>query len=239
MTTVPEVTDYKSRITDLAAEDRPRERLEKAGAGSLSNPELLAILLRVGIAGENVVRMAERLLGQVGGLPGLHRASFTELAGLRGMGKAKAAQLMAAIELGARIASTPADERQPISSPADAANLLMYRMAALEQEYLFVILLDTRNRVIGNPLEVYHGSLNTSMIRIGEVFREAIRVNAAGLIVAHNHPSGDPSPSPEDVAVTRALVEAGKLLDIDVLDHLVFGRYRFVSLKERGLGFSA
>jgi DNA repair protein RadC len=239
MTTVPETTDYKPRISDLAADDRPRERLEQLGAGSLSNPELLAILLRVGIAGENVIRMSERLLSQLGGLPGLHRAAFSELASLKGMGKAKAAHLIAAIELGRRIASSPADDRQPISSPADAANLLMYRMAALEQEYLFVILLDTRNRVIGNPLEVYHGSLNTSLIRVGEVFREAIRLNAAGLIVAHNHPSGDPSPSPEDVAVTRALVEAGKLLDIDVLDHLVFGRYRFVSLKERGLGFGA
>ena len=239
MTTVPEATDYKPRISDLAADDRPRERLEQLGAGSLSNPELLAILLRVGIAGENVIRMSERLLSQFGGLPGLHRAAFSELTALKGMGKAKAAHLIAAIELGRRIASSPADDRQPISSPADAANLLMYRMAALEQEYLFVILLDTRNRVIGNPLEVYHGSLNTSLIRVGEVFREAIRLNAAGLIVAHNHPSGDPSPSPEDVAVTRALVEAGKLLDIDVLDHLVFGRYRFVSLKERGLGFGA
>jgi DNA repair protein RadC len=239
MTTAPEATDYKSRIIDLASADRPRERLEQLGAQSLSNPELLAILLRVGIAGENVVRMSERLLAHFDGLPGLHRASFGELSKVRGMGKAKASQLMAAIELGNRIASTPPDERQPIASPSDAANLLMYRMAALDQEYLFVILLDTRNRVIGNPLEVYHGSLNTSLIRVGEVFREAIRVNAAGLIVAHNHPSGDPSPSPEDVAVTRALVEAGKLLDIDVLDHLVFGRYRFVSLKERGLGFGA
>jgi len=239
MTSASDLTDYKSRITDLAQADRPRERLEMLGPQSLSNPELLAILLRVGIAGENAVRMAERLLNHFGGLPGLHRAAFSELSTVKGMGKAKAAQLVAAIELGRRIASSPADERQPIASPADAANLLMYRLAALEQEYLFVILLDTRNRVIGNPLEVYHGSLNTSLIRVGEVFREAIRLNAAGIIVAHNHPSGDPSPSPEDVAVTRALVEAGKLLDIDVLDHLVFGRYRFVSLKERGLGFSA
>jgi len=125
-----------------------------------------------------------------------------------------------------------------IKSPADAANLLMYQLAALDQEYLFVILLDTRNRVMGKPFEVYHGSLNTSLIRVGEVFREAVKTNAAALIVAHNHPSGDPSPSPEDVAVTRALVEAGKLLDIDVLDHLVIGHHRFVSLKERGLGFS-
>lgn len=239
MVTAPEIADYKPRITDLPAADRPRERLAELGAGSLSNAELLGILLRVGIAGENAVRMAERLLNQLGGLPGLHRAAHADLCAVKGLGKAKAAQLMAAIELGRRLASSPAEERQPISSPADAANLLMYRMAALEQEYLFVILLDTRNRVIGAPLEVYHGSLNTSLIRVGEVFRDAIRLNAAGLIVAHNHPSGDPSPSPEDVAVTRALVEAGKLLDIDVLDHLVFGRYRFVSLKERGLGFSA
>jgi len=113
----------------------------------------------------------------------------------------------------------------------------MYTLSALEQEYLFVLLLDTRNRLMGQPIEVYHGSLNTSLIRTGEIFRDAIKVNAAGIIVAHNHPSGDPSPSPEDVAVTRALVEAGKLLDIAVLDHLVIGRQRFVSLKERGLGF--
>ena len=115
----------------------------------------------------------------------------------------------------------------------------MYQLSALDQEYLYVILLDTRNRLIGQPREVYHGSLNTSLIRVGEVFREAIKANAAGMIVVHNHPSGDPSPSPEDVAVTRTLVEAGKLLDIDLLDHLVIGRHRFVSLKERGLGFSS
>ena len=231
--------EYKPRITDMPSAERPRERLAREGAAVLNNAELLAILLRVGIAGENAVRLAERLLAQLQGLPGLHRAGYADLCALKGIGPAKAAQLQAAIELGRRIASTPHEERQAINSPADAANLLMYQMAALDQEYLFVILLDTRNRVLGRPLEVYHGSLNTSMIRVGELFREAIKVNAAALIVAHNHPSGDPSPSPEDVAVTRALVEAGKLLDIDVLDHLVIGRYRFVSLKERGLGFGA
>lgn len=230
---------YRPRITDLPNTDRPRERLASDGAAALNTNELLAILLRVGIEGENAVRMAERLLAQVGGLPGLHRATYHDLCQLKGIGPAKAAQLMAAIELGSRIARSTPIEKPIISSPADAANLLMYDMAALDQEYLFVVLLDTRNRVIGKPIEVYHGSLNTSLIRVGEVFREAVRVNAAGLIVAHNHPSGDPSPSPEDVAVTRALVEAGKLLDIDVLDHLVIGRYRFVSLKERGLGFGA
>ncbi|MCC7358211.1 MAG: DNA repair protein RadC [Anaerolineales bacterium] len=231
-------TSLAPRITDLPAVDRPRERLAREGATALSSAELLAILLRVGIAGENAVRLADRLLAQLGGLPGLHRTSYTDLCRVKGIGPAKAAQLMAGIELGRRIISSTAVERVTISSPADAANLLMYQLAALDQEYLYVILLDTRNRVLGLPLEVYHGSLNTSLIRIGEVFREAVRVNAAAVIVAHNHPSGDPSPSPEDIAVTRAIVEAGKLLDIEVLDHLVIGRYRFVSLKERGLGFS-
>ena len=229
---------YRPRITDLPSADRPRERLAEVGAGGLNNAELLAILLRVGVKGENAVRLSQRILAQLGGLPGLHRASYSDLCGVKGIGPAKAAQLQAALELGRRIAVATPDERPAVKSPADAANLLLYQMSALDKEYLFVILLDTRNRVIGQPLEVYHGSLNTSLIRVGEVFREAIKVNAAALIVAHNHPSGDPSPSPEDVAVTRALVEAGKMLDIEVLDHLVIGHGRFVSLKERGLGFN-
>jgi DNA repair protein RadC len=225
------------RITDLPDDDRPRERLAAVGAGALNNAELLAVLLRVGVAGENAVRLAERLLREVGGLAGLHRAAMADLCRIKGVGQAKAAQLVAAIELGRRIAVCVPDERPVVKSPADAANLLMYQLAAREQEYLYVVLLDTRNRVIGQPIEVYHGSLNTSLIRVGEVFRHAVKANAAAVIVAHNHPSGDPSPSPEDVAVTRALVEAGKLLDIEVLDHLVIGQHRFVSLKERGLGF--
>lgn len=234
-----EEAEYQPRITDLPTTDRPRERLAEVGASNLSHAELLAILLRVGVKGENAVRLSQRILAQLGGLTGLHRASYTDLCGVKGIGPAKAAQLKAALELGHRIANAlPADERLAIKSPADAANLLKYQLSVLEQEYLFVILLDTRNRVIGQPLEVYHGSLNTSLIRVGEVFREAVKVNAAGIIVVHNHPSGDPSPSPEDVAVTRAMVEAGRLLDIEVLDHLVIGDQRFVSLKERGLGFS-
>jgi len=231
------MTDYRPRLADLPADDRPRERLALAGARALSNAELLAILLRVGVEGENAVRLAERLLNEVGGLPGLHRASLSDLQALRGIGSAKAAQLLAAIELGRRIAISVPEERPMIKSPADAANLVLYELSGFEQEHLLVILLDTRNRVLGKPVEVYRGSLNTSLIRVGEVFREAVKVNAAGVIVVHNHPSGDPSPSPEDVAVTRAIIEAGKLLDIEVLDHLVIGQQKFVSLKERGLGF--
>lgn len=231
------MSDPLVRIRDLPDDDRPRERLAAAGAAALNTAELLAILLRVGVAGENAVRLAERLLRELGGLSGLHRASLADLCRVRGIGAAKAAQLAAAIELGRRIAVSGPEERPVIKSPADAANLLMYQLAAKEQEYLFILLLDTRNRVIGQPVEVYHGSLNTSLVRVGEIFRHAIKANAAALIVAHNHPSGDPAPSPEDVAVTRAIVAAGKLLDIDVLDHLVIGQHRFVSLKERGLGF--
>ena len=152
------------------------------------------------------------------------------------MGEAKVAQLKAAFELGRRLLVESPDEQPTITSPADAANLLLGEMSLLEQESMRVILLDTRNRVQAIQT-VYQGSLNTTMVRVGELFREAVRANCAAIIVAHNHPSGDPSPSPEDVAITKDIVAAGKLLSIDVLDHLVIGRQRFVSLKERGLGF--
>jgi DNA repair protein RadC len=145
---------------------------------------------------------------------------------------------LAAIELGRRISIASPEDRPRIQSPEDAANLLLYEMGSLEQEHLRVLLLNTRNECM-QSVDVYRGSLNSSLIRIGEVFREAIRQNSAAIIVAHNHPSGDPTPSPEDIAVTRALVEAGKLVDIEVLDHLVIGQNRFVSLKAKGLGFSS
>jgi DNA repair protein RadC len=223
-------------IRDLPDAERPRERLEQVGSGALTTAELIALVLRTGSTGENAVRLGERLLAAHGGLGGLARLSLAELRQVKGLGAAKAAQLVGAFELGRRLALEAHGTRPQITSPADAARLLMPEMARLEQEHLRVVLLDTRNRVIAIH-EVYKGSLNMSMIRVGEVFREAIRRNSAAVIVAHNHPSGDPAPSPEDVNVTRQLVEAGKLLDIEVLDHLVIGHAQFVSLKERGLGF--
>ncbi len=225
------------RIMDLAETDRPRERLAELGPQALSNPELLAILLRVGVRGENAVEMATRLLKDFGGLAGLHRASVVELERAHGIGAAKAAQILAAIELGRRLNSAAPEERPTIHSPKDAADLVLYEMSGLGQEHLWVLILDTRNRLL-DIKHLYQGSLNSSNVRIGEVFREAILRNAAAIIVAHNHPSGDPSPSPEDVSLTRSLVETGKLLDIQVLDHLVIGGYKFISLKERRLGFS-
>jgi len=226
------------RITDLATEERPRERLVHLGPQALAASELLAILLRVGVPGENAVQVGQRLLKDFGGISGLQRAPLQELCNQRGIGEAKAAQIKAAIELGRRLRVESPEDRPAVNSPADAAALVAYEMSALEQEHLRVILLDTRNRVL-EIVEVYKGSVNSSQIHVGEIFKAAIRRNAPALIVVHNHPSGDPTPSPDDLAVTRAIVQAGKLLDVDVLDHMVIGqgRDRWVSMKERGLGF--
>jgi DNA repair protein RadC len=228
--------DYTPMIRDFSLGERPRERLMQVGERALSTSELLAIIFRTGVGGENVVRLSERLLVGFGGLPGIAKASLTELQSVNGIGPAKAVEIKAALELGRRLLASAPEQRAQVSSPADAANLLMSDMALLEQEHLRLVLLDTRNQVLSTPT-VYVGSLNTSVIRVGELFRHAIKENAAAMIVAHNHPSGDPSPSPEDVRVTKQIVSAGQLLDVDVLDHLVIGHGRYVSLKERGLGF--
>lgn len=224
------------RITDLAASERPRERLAKLGPQALSNAELIAILLRVGVPGENAVQVGHRLLLTFKSLTGLHRASYDEVCAQHGIGDAKACQIKAAIELGNRLALESPDERPIIQSPTDAAALVQFEMSALEKEELWVMLLDTRNRVVDID-HVYRGSLNSSQVRVGELFKTAVRRNGAAIILFHNHPSGDPNPSPDDIALTRAVVEAGRLLDIEVLDHLVIGQGRWVSLKERKLGF--
>ncbi len=228
--------EYRPMIRDLPVDERPRERLVHAGEGALSMAELLAIILGTGVGGESALALATRLISRYGGLPGLARASFTELRAEKGLGLAKTAQLKAALELGRRMLLIAPEDRFVVRSPADVAQLLMAEMSHLEQEHFRVLYLDTRNRLLGSET-VYVGSLNASHIRVSEVFREAVKRNCASIIVAHNHPSGDPTPSPEDVEVTRQLVAAGNLLDIEVLDHLIIGQQRFVSLRERGLGF--
>jgi DNA repair protein RadC len=231
-----QATEYHLTIHDMPTGERPRERLLHYGPEALSTAELLAILLRTGSRGENVLDLATRLLVEFEGLVGLVRASLSELSALKGVGPAKAAQLKAGLELGRRLLIAAPHERPQITSPADAANLLLLEMAHLEQEHLRLLLLDTKNRVLASPV-VYKGNVNTSVIRIAELFRQAIRHNSTAMILAHNHPSGDPTPSPEDVRVTRQIVEAGQLLDIEILDHLIIGGGRYISLKERGLGF--
>jgi DNA repair protein RadC len=227
---------YQARIRDLPSTDRPRERLRDAGPGALSNQELLAILLRTGSARESALALANRLLGRFHGLVGLARAGFAELCAERGLGEAKAAQVQAALELGRRLAAAQPEERAQIRSPEDVANLLMGEMGLLDQEHLRVVLLNTRNQVLGTQ-EVYRGSVHTAVVRIGELFREALRQNAPCIIVVHNHPSGDPTPSAEDIAMTKQAIAAGELLDIDVLDHVIVAHARFASLKSLKVAF--
>ena len=228
---------YSYRIADMAVNDRPRERLAQVGAEALSNAELIAILLRVGIKGENAVQMGSRVLTTVGGLRGLHRASFTEVSAIKGLGEAKTAQLKAAIELGRRLSLEDTVEKPFLGSPRLVYDLVQYEMTAFTQEHLWVINLDTRNHLLKIE-KLYKGSLNASTVRVGEIFRSAIQNNAASVILVHNHPSGDPSPSPEDINLTRVATQSGKLMDIDVLDHIIIGDGKFVSLKEKGLGFT-
>lgn len=228
--------EYHTLIRDLPATERPRERLRDYGPGALSTGELLAIVLRTGASRESVLAMATRLLSRHGGLVGLARAGFGEMCQERGLGEAKAAQIKAAFELGRRLASAQPEERAAVRSPQDVANLLLPEMGLLEQEEVRVVLLNTRNQVLGIHT-VYRGSVNTSLVRVGELFREAVRQNCPALVIVHNHPSGDPTPSADDARMTRQAVEAGRLLDIDVLDHLVISQQRFVSLKETRQGF--
>lgn len=223
-------------IHDLPNSERPRERLQRYGESALSAVELLAIVLSTGHAQDDVLQLAQRLLVAFGDLSGLANATRTELMAVKGIGDVKATRLKATQELGRRFYTIQPQERLRVDSPADAANLLMTEMMHLEQEQVRTILLDTRNYVLNIPT-IYIGSLNRSVIRIGELFRTGIRENAAAMIMVHNHPSGDPSPSPEDIRVTKQVVEAGELIGIDVMDHIIIGKQRFVSLKERGLGF--
>lgn len=231
MTTAP----YNLRIREMPNHERPRERLRDYGPEALADAELLAILLRTGVSGLNVIQLAQQLLLERGGWRGMQQSSFQSLRDQHGMGEAKAAQLKAALEIGRRLAMLSFTERVQIRSPGDVAQLMQIEMSHLDQEHLKAVCVDTKNRVL-KIQTVYVGTLNSAGLRVGEVFKEALKLNSAAIIVVHNHPSGDPTPSPEDVQVTRQIVEAGRLLDIDVLDHLVIGHGRYVSLRERGLG---
>ncbi|MDQ2744588.1 MAG: DNA repair protein RadC [Chloroflexota bacterium] len=227
---------YHLPVKEWPASEQPREKLAQLGPEHLSDAELLAILLRVGVVGQDVLSLSQHLLRTCGGVLGLSRTPLSALAEVRGIGPAKGVTIVAALELGRRLLLVEATARLQIRSPQDVASILQLEMGLLEQEHLRVVLLNTKNHVLGIR-DVYKGSLNTSLIRVGEVFRDAVKENCAAIVVAHNHPSGDPTPSPEDIRVTRELVAAGKLLDIEVLDHLVIGRNKHVSLRQKKLGF--
>jgi DNA repair protein RadC len=208
--------DYHATVRELPSHERPRERLQHFGPQALSMAELLAIILRTGTRGDNALELANKLLSKYGGLPGLVRADFRELCAEHGMGEAKSAQVKAALEIGRRLGTLQVDARYKISTPAEAANLVM---------------LDAKSQLV-EKVSLYQGTANSAVLRAAEIFRPAIIRNCPGLILCHNHPSGDPTPSDEDLVSTKQLVEAGRILDIELVDHLIIGQQRFVSLKE-------
>lgn len=223
----------KILIRDYPVEERPRERFIQEGAKALSNQELLALLLRTGTRNESVLQLSNRLLTQFEGLRLLTDASLDEMMMLKGIGEAKAIQILAAVELGRRISNLCFDERYVIRSPEDCANYCMNDMRFLTQEHFVCLYLNTKNQIL-HKQTIFIGSLNASIVHPREVFKEAFRRSAASIICVHNHPSGDPTPSREDIEVTKRLSECGKIIGIDLLDHIIIGEKKYVSLKEKG-----
>ncbi|WIV18476.1 DNA repair protein RadC [Paenibacillus polygoni] len=220
-------------LRDIPQEQRPRERMLHHGAGALSHAELLAILLRTGTKQESAIHVAQRILSEAGSLRSLVDFSIEELVRIKGVGPAKAVQLKAGIELGQRLSQSKLPSSPTIRSPRDAADLLMEQLRYLQKEHFVCLFLNTKNHVIAQET-LSMGSLNAAIVHPREVFRAAIKCSSASLICAHNHPSGDPTPSPEDIKLTKRLLEAGDIVGIEVLDHVVIGDGKFVSLKEQG-----
>jgi len=223
-------------IREMPAAERPRERLALRGPSGLATAELVALIWGSGSRGSSAVDLAEEALARHDGLTGLARAADLELETIPGVGAAKAAQLAAAFELGRRLLADWPAGRWTIRSPRDVADRLILQMGRLEREELRVVMLNTKNVVL-RVATVYQGNVSSSLVRVGELFRDAVRINASSVILVHNHPSGDPTPSPDDLHLTAEALAAGRLLDIDLLDHLVIGHDAFVSLRDRGVSF--
>jgi DNA repair protein RadC len=223
-------------LREVPAAERPRERLAHRGAGGLTTAELLALVWGSGLPGQSAVDIATTVLGQLGGISGVGSASAAELQAITGVGPARAAQVEAAFELGRRLLADWPTDRWQIRSPRDVADRLVLQMGRLEREELRAVLLNAKNVVLRVPT-VYQGNVSSSLVRIGELFRDAVRWNATGVILVHNHPSGDPTPSPDDLHLTAEALAAGRLLDIELLDHLVVGHDAWTSLRDRGVAF--
>jgi DNA repair protein RadC len=223
-------------IREIPATERPRERLAARGAAGLSAAELIGLLWGSGSRGQSAVDLAEAALARHEGLTGLARATDIELESLPGIGAAKSAQLAAAFELGRRLLADWPTGRWTIRSARDVADRLVLQMGRLEREELRAVILNSKNVVL-RVATVYQGNLSSSLVRVGELYRDAVRLNAAGLILVHNHPSGDPTPSPDDLHLTAEALAAGRLLDIALLDHVVVGHDAWISLRDRGVAF--
>jgi DNA repair protein RadC len=222
------------RIADMLPDDRPRERLERSGAESLSNSELLAILFRTGTAKKNAVQVADALFRELGGLPGIATASLAQLVSVDGIGRVKAIEVKAAIELGKRLSVANEDAKPIIRSPADVAQLMMADLRYEAKEHLYALMLDARNQV-RHTRSISTGTLTESLVHPREVFSEVIKFSAASFVLVHNHPSGDPDPSPEDIKTTKRLIEAGKVMGVELLDHVIIGDGRWCSMKQLDL----
>lgn len=230
------------RIHDMPERIRPREEFERLGANNVSDTVLLALLLRTGVAGQNVVELSQNILQHYRSLTAIAQASTEDLcANFKGLGKVKSQILKAAFELARRMMEEQNDAQPHISNADNVADILRERARLLEQETFWVLLLNTKNRLIRPPIDATLGLLNSSQIHPREVFKEAIRHNCSAIIIAHNHPSGDPEPSNEDIRVTKRIIESGKIIDIQVLDHVVIGKSTkertrdFVSIREMGV----
>ncbi|MGG7142279.1 RadC family protein [Clostridium nigeriense] len=223
------------KVTDMPEEERPIEKLLINGPETLSNAELLAVILRTGTRGENIVSLSTRVLSEFNGLDGLLDAGIDEITSIKGIKNIKASQIMAVGELVRRINMLSLiREGKGITSPNDIARLVMKEMVFLKQEVLKLIMLDTKNNIIGIK-DVFKGSLNSSIVHPREIFKEALKKSSSSIIICHNHPSGDPTPSKEDINITIRLKECGKIMGIDLLDHLIIGKNQYVSLKEKGI----
>ena len=221
------------RINEIPSGERPREKLLFYGAQFLSNEELLAIILRTGNKDSNVVELSYRIIHSVGGLNGLFKASAKELMEVKGVKEAKATQILAMCELYKRFKVSELTQVK-ISKPSDVAKLVLDELRMLRQEVLILINLDTKNKVISKK-EIFKGGLNSSLVHPREIFREAVKDSAASIIICHNHPSGDPTPSRDDIHITTRLKEFGKMMGIELLDHLIIGDNIFISLKEKDI----
>ncbi len=222
-------------IHDLPISERPRERLQKFGAEALSAQEILALILGRGIAGESVMVTAQRLLSQFGSLKGIVNASLEELSQVKGIGPAKASQIKAAFELANRLEGYPELGKKPqVKTPDEVISLVRGRLKGKKKEHFLALLLDTRGQLI-KISEISVGSLDSSIVHPREVFKEALSASAASVIFVHNHPSGDPEPSEDDIKLTERLAQAGEVMGIEVLDHIVIGNNNYLSLKREGL----
>jgi DNA repair protein RadC len=239
--TVYSVRHEALRVCDMPAQLRPREEFERVGAENVSDAVLLALILRTGTPGTNVVEVSQRLLSAFGSLTALARASVKDLQTIDSVGPVKAQMIKASMELAQRLTRESVGEHPIVTTPEQAAAVLRERARVLQHEVFWALMLDTKNRLIGEPKQISQGTLNSSLVHPRELFKKAVEHSCAAMILAHNHPSGDPTPSSEDIKITKQLIGAGEVMGIKVLDHIVIGHRKshnasdFLSLREAGL----